>query len=75
MKLCNYKLPCHVDGLNKHVQYLLYDNELELHGWLTSSNMRFFEVANQAGWLCEEKVWSFFLMLGLGFQIIDSFFS
>lgn len=40
MKLYNYKLPCHVDGLNKHVQYLLCDNKLELHGWLTSSNMR-----------------------------------
>lgn len=74
MKLYNYKLPCHVDGLNKHVQYLLCDNKLELHGWLTSSNMRFLKWPTKLASYVWRKCGGFFLMLGLDLQITDYFF-
>lgn len=74
MKLYNYKLPCHVDGLNRRVQYLLCDNKLELHGWLTSSNMRFLKWPTKLAGYAGRKRGVFLLMLGLDFQIIDYFF-
>lgn len=75
MKLYNYKLPCHVDGLNKHVQYLLCDNKLELHGWLASSNMRCLKWPTKLGSYVGRKCWFFFfLMCGIDLQVIDCFF-